>query len=83
MKKTYSLTDVAMEAFRFSDAFMGLTEDQANHLEEYLYDTFGGANAVDKAALYLRLDRIMSQVQPADEANVRTEILRALRAPTR
>lgn len=78
MTRTYTLTDEDMEAIRASDAFTVLHREQADMLEEILYDFFWGGNVIPRETVYLRLDRVIENVRPDDPKELRRVILGAL-----
>jgi hypothetical protein len=78
MTRTYTLTDQGMEAIRASDAFTVLHREQADMLEEILYDFFWGQNVIPRATVQLLLDRLIENVRPDDPDGLRRVILKAL-----
>ena len=78
MNRTFTLTDEGMQAIKASEAFIALHQEQADILEEILYDCFWGGNASPREAIQLRLDRMIENVHPDDEQGLRRIILGAL-----
>jgi hypothetical protein len=78
MTRTYTLTDEGMEAIRASESFQALHREQADMLEEILFDSFWGRNAIPRATVQLRLDRLIENVRPDDQDGLRRVILKAL-----
>jgi hypothetical protein len=78
MTRTYTLTDEGMEAIRASESFQALHREQADMLEEILYDSFWGGNAIPREIVELRLDRMIENVLPEDGPGLRHVILDAL-----
>lgn len=78
MNQTYTLTDEGMEAIRASEIFQTLRPEQADTLEEILYDSFWGGNIFLFEAVHVRLNKMIEAVRPDDEQGLRRVILDAL-----
>ena len=78
MNRTYTLTDEGMQTIRASEAFQALHQEQADMLEEILYDCFWGGDAIPRGTIKLRFDRMIENVNPVDEQGLRRVIRDAL-----
>lgn len=77
-RKLYYLTDDGMAKLKMSPAFIRLTLDHQETLEEYLQTALSGMNRVDKKLLRFRLGRILDIVGPDADKRLLAEIWNVL-----